>query len=29
VDPIETEFLRAKITECNITNVVIQEVTIN
>jgi hypothetical protein len=29
VDPIETEFLRTKITECNITNVVIQEVTIN
>ena len=28
VDPVETEFLRTKITECNITNVVIQEVTI-
>jgi hypothetical protein len=28
VDPNETEFLRTKITECNITNVVIQEVTI-
>ena len=28
VDPIETEFLRTKIIECNITNVVIQEVTI-
>jgi hypothetical protein len=29
VDPIETEFLNTKIGECNITNVVIQEVTIN
>ena len=28
VDPAETAFLRTKISECNITNVVIQEVTI-
>ena len=28
VDPAETTFLRTKISECNITNVVIQEVTI-